>query len=236
VSCDYIVKGGDELSHVVHRHEPPVAVCDAQNKNIDVCTSSSAEILECDSIKIIHEDEHIIVVDKPSTVPVHPCGSYNFNSLFHILSEQDPSLGKLHNVHRLDRLTSGLTIIAKNTETAKILGKCINDRDECHKIYLARVKGRFPLNAPVDKQYKSIGAPPIVNGEWISDTKLFEKGEAATSFWVSDKNGNHTTSTSLNDVFQSRIDVSRLAYNGMPTEDNKKNYWFNLACPCEITW
>ena len=134
VDCDYVVKGGDELMHTVHRHEPAVGL---------------AEGIEGDPpIEIVHESESLLVVDKPSTLPIHPCGGYNFNSLFEVLSNwrQDRfGQGKLFNVHRLDRLTSGLVVVAKSSQYARTLSNCIMERDGCEKIYLARVKGRFPL-------------------------------------------------------------------------------------------
>ena len=99
-------------------------------------------------IKIVYEDDTILVVDKPATLPIHPCGGYNFNSLFEILSHWKPDKyghGKLFTIHRLDRLTSGLVVIAKSSAMARDLSKCISERDGCEKIYLARVKGKFPL-------------------------------------------------------------------------------------------
>ena len=62
VGCDYEIKGNDELVHIVHRHEPAVAICSAE-KGKDTMPY----------IRVVHEDEDVIVVDKPSTIPVHPC-------------------------------------------------------------------------------------------------------------------------------------------------------------------
>ena len=90
-----------------------------------------------------------MVVNKPAALPIHPCGGYNFNSLFEILSHWKQDLygpGNLFTIHRLDRLTSGLVLIAKSSALARSLGKCIMDRDGCEKIYLSKVKGHFPLN------------------------------------------------------------------------------------------
>ncbi len=75
-------------------------------------------------------------------------GGYNFNSLCEILSHWKPDVygtGKVFTVHRLDRLTSGLVLLAKSSALAGTLGKCIMQRDGCEKIYLAKVKGKFPL-------------------------------------------------------------------------------------------
>ena len=102
-------------------------------------------------IRIVYEDDTLLVVDKPSTLPIHPCGGYNLNSLLELLSHWKPDTygtGKLFTVHRLDRLISGLVLIAKSSAVAREMGKCISDRDGCEKIYLARVAGRFPMGLP----------------------------------------------------------------------------------------
>ena len=236
--CEYKIKGNDELSHTVHRHEPVVAI----STSLQQSSSSDENTSHKPYIRVVHEDDNVIVVDKPATLPVHPCGSYNFNSLNHILSDQDPSLeGKLFHVHRLDRLTSGLTIVAKSTETAKILGKCITDRDHCHKVYLARVKGKFPLEAPMkDKlsfEGKDLTKSPCVYGEWSSgdsddcNTEDQKKnGTAATCFWTTNDNGVIQDSKSLQDVFDTKIDVAKLTDEGKVTD----SLWLNLSVPCDV--
>ena len=222
IDCEYKVKGNDSLAHVVHRHEPVVAI------------SPSADGSSSDKpyIHIVHEDENIIVVDKPSTLPVHPCGGYNLNSLFHVLTDQSPQLkDNLFTVHRLDRLTSGLTIIAKNTETAKILGKCIMDRDNCHKVYLARVKGKFPLQAPVANRLiieESTILPS--NGEWCCPGNKDKHGTAATCFWISNECGKAEADKTLIDVFENRTDISKLKEDGTAAD----SLWLNLSVPVEI--
>jgi 23S rRNA-/tRNA-specific pseudouridylate synthase len=230
VNCDYKIKGQDELSHTVHRHEPAVRIADSESSSLE----------SKPYIQIIHEDEEIIVVDKPSTVPVHPCGSYHFNSMFHILVRQDESLeGKLYNVHRLDRLTSGLTIIAKSTEVAKTLGKCIMNRDGCHKVYLARVKGKFPLNANNDIRLEK-ELEPCVNGEWRSDKKtngdeLVDSSlgdtEAATCIWITNGQDKVLYDATFHHVFNRNVNIDEMNPDGSFCHDV---LWFNLAIPCDI--
>ena len=142
VTCQYKIQRGDELTHTVHRHEPAVALSDYSTK-MDAASN------EPPPIDIIHEDESLLVVDKPSTLPIHPCGAYHYNSLFEILSHWKPTCygpGKLYTVYRLDRLTSGVVVLAKNASMAASLSKCIAERRGCEKVYVARVKGHFPLN------------------------------------------------------------------------------------------
>jgi 23S rRNA-/tRNA-specific pseudouridylate synthase len=61
----YLIKLGDKISHTTPlRHETPIFAT---------------------LPKIIHEDINLIVVDKPSSMPVHPCGNFKYNSLQWIL-------------------------------------------------------------------------------------------------------------------------------------------------------
>ncbi|KAL7529395.1 hypothetical protein ACHAWF_002959 [Thalassiosira exigua] len=152
VECEYKIKGGDELTHAVHRHEPAVGLAD-----LDDYPSADRQLEEVPPVQIVHEDDSLLVVDKPATLPIHPCGGYNFNSLFEILARHKPDeygSGRLFTVHRLDRLTSGLVLIAKSSALARSLGKCIMERDGCEKVYLARVKGKFPLRLDPDLAWK----------------------------------------------------------------------------------
>ncbi|OQR81911.1 RNA pseudouridylate synthase [Thraustotheca clavata] len=122
---DTVVKNGDCITHMTHRHEPPVV---------------------CDEIPIVHETPELIVVSKPSTVPTHPCGAYRHNSLHYIVLHSRPDIKQLHIVHRLDRLTSGVVILAKNSAKARELSLCIvvlADRS-ASKAYLARARGEYP--------------------------------------------------------------------------------------------
>ena len=191
VQPSYALKAGNEMTHTVHRHEPAIAVRDAFScfHNNHIKNSSTRPHKEYNSedinnlVPIIYEDDNIIVVDKPATVPIHPCGGYNFNSLFHLLSKRQrngisiKNEEKLYTIHRLDRLTSGLLICAKSSQVANELGKCIMDRT-CQKLYLARVKGKFPKNAcnnPNLKNLKNVAVgkdrspPDVCFGEYTID-------------------------------------------------------------------
>ncbi|CAI5738723.1 unnamed protein product [Hyaloperonospora brassicae] len=122
VPADTILKNGDLIIHTAHRHEPPVSG---------------------DEVAVVHEDDELIVVSKPPSMPTHPCGAYRHNALHSILQATRSDLPQLHVVHRLDRLTSGVVLLAKNAATAKSLSLTIANR-QATKTYLARVRGLFP--------------------------------------------------------------------------------------------
>jgi tRNA pseudouridine32 synthase len=122
VGPDYIVRNGDKISHTLHRHEPPVTA---------------------DPIEVIHENDTMIVINKPAGVPVHPAGRYNFNSVTEILkAERGPDFIP-YPCNRLDRLTSGIMFIGKDPKAAEELGIQIKGRT-VRKEYIARVVGEFP--------------------------------------------------------------------------------------------
>jgi tRNA pseudouridine synthase 9 len=94
-------------------------------------------------VQIIHEDEDMIVINKPAGVPVHPAGRYNFNSVVEIMKSDRGPAFLPYLCNRLDRLTSGIMFIAKNPTAAEALGIKIKDRT-VRKEYSARVMGEFP--------------------------------------------------------------------------------------------
>jgi tRNA pseudouridine synthase 9 len=121
-NTSHIVKNGDVISHTLHRHEPPVTAL---------------------PISVLHEDNDMIVINKPSGVPVHPAGRYNFNSVIEIMrAERGHGFNPLP-CNRLDRLTSGVMFIGKNAKAAEKLSMQISGRT-VRKEYIARVKGEFP--------------------------------------------------------------------------------------------
>lgn len=109
-----------------------------------------------DNIEVIHEDDEVLVVNKPSGIPIHPVQNYYFNSLVKIL-ETEGWRGRnkekidyqLRPCYRLDKLTSGVCIFAKTSEAAKTIQLDIQNR-EVQKVYLARVNGEFPGHKEIE--------------------------------------------------------------------------------------
>jgi len=132
VTESYIMKNSDKLRHVKHRHEPPIK----------------------GKITFVGETSSIYAVCKPPSLPIHPCGAYRHNSLMHILKNEPLKQDQPENlylVHRIDRVTSGLLILAKTKEYAHIISNEIRNKTTT-KYYYARVKGRFPANIEKLKQ------------------------------------------------------------------------------------
>ncbi|XP_055547337.1 pseudouridylate synthase RPUSD2-like isoform X1 [Wyeomyia smithii] len=121
VPTDYRLKHNDLLANIVHRHEVPV-------------TSQP--------ITIVHMDDDIVVVNKPASIPVHPCGRYRHNTVVFILAKEY-NLKNLRTIHRLDRLTSGLLLFGRSPKKARQMEHQIRNR-QVQKEYICRVEGEFP--------------------------------------------------------------------------------------------
>jgi len=97
-------------------------------------------------LKIIYEDNDILVIDKPSGFVVFPEGQTKENTLIDILIEKYPELKNAGEgprygiVHRLDKDTSGVLLVAKTTEALIFLQKQFKNR-EVEKKYLCLVEG-----------------------------------------------------------------------------------------------
>ncbi len=103
-------------------------------------------------LSIVHEDEDILVICKPSNMPVHPSiGNYE-NTLANALmayyaKEETPFVFRC--INRLDRDTSGLLLIAKNPLSGCLLSAQMKNR-AIRREYIAVVKGVLPPSGTVD--------------------------------------------------------------------------------------
>ncbi len=93
---------------------------------------------------ILYEDGDVLAVNKPAGVVVHPTNSCRANSLIEVLRRQrnEPDLRL---IHRLDRETSGVLLLARTAKAARAWGKAWMNRS-IEKVYVARVRGRPPVD------------------------------------------------------------------------------------------
>jgi 23S rRNA pseudouridine1911/1915/1917 synthase len=95
------------------------------------------------NLRVAWEDEHLLVVDKPAGVVVHPGAGHETGTLVHGLLALDAAGGEEERpgiVHRLDRDTSGLLVVARSDEAHERLQESIRRR-EVERRYLALVQG-----------------------------------------------------------------------------------------------
>ncbi len=108
-------------------------------------------------LDVLYEDDHVIVLNKPAGLVVHPAPGHPSGTLVNALLARYPELAGSAGerpgiVHRLDKETSGVLIVARNTEALEFLQAQFRRR-EVHKEYLALVHGR------PDSTRGLIGAP-----------------------------------------------------------------------------
>lgn len=96
-----------------------------------------------DDVRILEESPDWLVVYKPAPMPVHPGGRYNKNTLTSILEEMGYAGLKI--VHRLDAVTSGIILFARNSGAAQAVQQAFT-RGEVQKWYYALVAGIPPQN------------------------------------------------------------------------------------------
>jgi 23S rRNA pseudouridine1911/1915/1917 synthase len=103
-------------------------------------------------LKIVHEDADIIVIDKPAGLVVHPGAGQPDRTLLNALLAHAPRLAGVPRagiVHRLDKDTSGLLVVAKTVEAQADLARQLAERS-MRRIYLAVVQGDPPASGVVD--------------------------------------------------------------------------------------
>jgi RluA family pseudouridine synthase len=116
------------------------------------------------AIRILHEDEAIVVLDKPAPLPMHPSGRFRRNTLQHIL-DHVYAPGRLRPAHRLDANTSGLVLCARTRHFARLLQPQF-EHGGVEKTYLAQVHGQpprdtFRCDAPIGAAPRDLGARAV---------------------------------------------------------------------------
>jgi len=95
---------------------------------------------------IVHEDEHLLVIDKPAGLVVHPGAGVTSGTLVHALLHHDPAIagvggaGRPGIVHRLDKDTSGLMVVARTPRAYRALIEAMRER-RVRRVYHALVWG-----------------------------------------------------------------------------------------------
>ncbi len=131
---------------------------------------------------ILHVDEAILVVNKPPGLPTLPDG-YN-SAVPHLKSLLEPDFGRLWIVHRLDRQTSGVIVLARSAAAHRHLNLQF-ERRQVVKTYHALVLGiptwdeqtiRLPLRANGDRRHRTVVDPK--NGKpAVTELKVKQRSE-----------------------------------------------------------
>jgi 23S rRNA pseudouridine1911/1915/1917 synthase len=148
---------------------PPVAVTELRAEDIP--------------LKVVHEDQWLVVIDKPPGLVVHPAPGHEDGTLVNALLSHCDDLrgigGELRPgiVHRIDKDTSGLLVVAKDDQTMKALGAAFKAHD-IERLYEALVVGNPPAES---------GRIDTLHGRDPRDRKKFsirvKEGRRAVTDW-----------------------------------------------------
>lgn len=182
---------------------------------VRICETQNSEKIPPTKLPldIVYEDEDLLVLNKPAGMPIHPSLNNYTNSIANALAYYFQSQGKpfiFRCCNRLDRGTSGLTIVSKHLVSGSILSDMTKYR-EVHREYLAIVRG-------VVKPSKGTICAPLgrKEGTIIERTVDWEHGEEAATHYklVKEANGHSLVSLRLETgrTHQIRIHMKHLGY------------------------
>jgi 23S rRNA pseudouridine1911/1915/1917 synthase len=181
-------------------------------------------------LDIIYEDNHIIVINKSSDMVVHPAPGHHDDTVVNALLAHVDDLSAINGikrpgiVHRLDKDTSGLLLIAKNDNAHKNLAKQFKNR-EVDKYYLALLDGILPyekgkIDAPIGRDpnhRKKMAVRKRKSKKAVSRFKVLESFKDHTLVEVKIETGR---------THQIRVHFSYLGY---PVTGDKKYGSKNIA-------
>lgn len=123
--------------------KPSIVLKDGDEITVQLPEAEPTELIAYDfPLEILFEDEHLIVINKPSGLVVHPAAGHAqdtlVNALIHHTTDLSMKFGEQRPgiVHRLDKETSGILVVAKNDRAHEILTQQFKDRS-IHRIYYA---------------------------------------------------------------------------------------------------
>ncbi|TYQ15577.1 UNVERIFIED_CONTAM: 23S rRNA pseudouridine1911/1915/1917 synthase [Acetivibrio alkalicellulosi] len=168
-------------------------------------------------VPILYEDEDILVVDKPKGMVVHPAaGNYTGTLVNALMGYCKESLSDINGiirpgiVHRIDKDTSGVLVIAKNNKSHEILSSKLKEHD-IKRVYVALVHG------VIKEEYGKIDAPigrhPVDRKKMSVNTKNGRR--AVTYFKVMERFNCHTyiqVTLETGRTHQIRVHMSHIGY------------------------
>lgn len=195
------------------------------NDNLDKNTGIKPSEMNLD---IVYEDDDLMIINKPSGVVVHPGAGNHENTLVNGLINYTNNLSNINGdirpgiVHRLDKDTSGLMVVAKNNKSHELLSEMFKNHD-IKRTYVALTNGVIPYNKG------TIDVPIKRDDKHFDKMMACEDGKKAITHFKVLKRYNNYTLLSLNletgRTHQIRV---HLAYLGYPLYNDP--VYSNKAC------
>ena len=155
-----LIRGGQVRIDGVVASAPAQRVRAGQGIAVTLLPTAESRAYRAEALPlvVVHEDDHLLVIDKAAGMVVHPAAGNWSGTLLNALLERLPASAALPRagiVHRLDKDTSGLMVVGKTLPAVTALVRAIAAR-EVHRRYLAIAHGRpaikaFTIDAPVGR-------------------------------------------------------------------------------------
>ncbi len=172
------------------RNAQKVTVGQVGEVELRATPQSQAFVPEAMDLTVVHEDEHLLVIDKPAGLVVHPAPGHWRGTLLNGLLARDPRAALLPRagiVHRLDKDTSGLMVVARDRQTMDALVKLIAAR-EVSRQYLALA--HRPWQGPTRREVEApIGRDPANRLRMAVVDLARDSGKAAATLFECLGNG-----------------------------------------------
>jgi RluA family pseudouridine synthase len=139
-------------------------------------------------IRLLHEDNWLLVVNKPAPLPVHPSGRFNRNTLTSILEKAYPQQ-KLRAAHRIDANTTGVVLLCRKAEASRFVQPQFAE-GKVEKVYFARVYGypewtELTCRAAIEDEPSEGGSRQIAECQddksCVTHFKLIQRNDDGTS-------------------------------------------------------
>jgi RluA family pseudouridine synthase len=151
------------------------------------------------AIPVLYEDGHLLAVDKPALLAVHPTARYHRNTLIKILQSARPDCAFLSLGHRLDRETSGVLLVSKTRACDRALKKQLALREGVKKTYVAitwgtpdrgdgamsfRYERRMELDtsSPLGVKMRVRDAPEALEASTVIDVEDVRRGASGAAY------------------------------------------------------
>lgn len=126
---------------------PPIRTSERAAEKAQTMSAMAAAHVPTRDFAILFEDDHLIAINKPAGIAVHGGSGVSFGVIEQLRIAR-PKAQFLELVHRLDRETSGILLVAKKRSALKNLQDQFRER-QTGKVYLALVQGQWPANKRV---------------------------------------------------------------------------------------